>query len=75
MHASLPTVLLRNSHLLTLSIALILIAGLAAWSSLPRIEDPRITRATGRCQQAQPRRQAWRRGLLADRRRRLEGRE
>jgi multidrug efflux pump subunit AcrB len=35
--------LLGNHHLLYLTIALILIAGLAAWSSLPRIEDPRIT--------------------------------
>lgn len=34
--------LLRNGHLLTLSIALILMAGFAAWSNLPRIEDPRI---------------------------------
>ncbi|MEA3277719.1 MAG: efflux RND transporter permease subunit [Pseudomonadota bacterium] len=43
MQTSPATALLRNGHLLTLSIALILIAGLAAWSSLPRIEDPRIT--------------------------------
>jgi len=35
--------LLHYRHLLTLAITLILIAGLAAWSSLPRIEDPRIT--------------------------------
>jgi len=35
--------LLRNGYLLVLSIALILIAGFAAWSNLPRIEDPRIT--------------------------------
>ena len=35
--------LLRNGYLLVLSITLILIAGLAAWSNLPRIEDPRIT--------------------------------
>ena len=39
----LVTPLLRNPHLLILSVALILIAGFAAWSNLPRIEDPRIT--------------------------------
>ncbi len=33
----------RDGHLLGLAIALILMAGLAAWGSLPRIEDPRIT--------------------------------
>lgn len=37
------TRLLRNHHLLTLAIILILVASMAAWSSLPRIEDPRIT--------------------------------
>ncbi len=35
--------LIRNRHLLILSLALILMSGLAPWSSLPRIEDPRIT--------------------------------
>jgi hypothetical protein len=37
--------LLHNRHLLILSMALILIAGLAAWINLPRIEDPRIATA------------------------------
>ncbi len=37
------TELLHNRHLLILVILLIVVAGLAAWSSLPRIEDPRIT--------------------------------
>jgi multidrug efflux pump subunit AcrB len=35
--------LVDNGHLLGLAIALSLLAGLAAWGSLPRIEDPRIT--------------------------------
>jgi multidrug efflux pump subunit AcrB len=35
--------LLENRHLLALSVVLVLIAGMAAWQSLPRIEDPRIT--------------------------------
>jgi multidrug efflux pump subunit AcrB len=34
--------LLRNRHLLILAILLLALAGLSAWSSLPRIEDPRI---------------------------------
>jgi multidrug efflux pump subunit AcrB len=34
--------LVHNGHLLGLAAALILIAGLAAWGNLPRIEDPRI---------------------------------
>lgn len=32
----------RNPHLLILSVLLILLAGLAAWNNLARIEDPRI---------------------------------
>ena len=32
-----------NGHLLALAVVLILVAGLAAWGNLPRIEDPRIT--------------------------------
>ena len=43
MNATIAARLLSNRHLLVLSVALILISGLAAWSSLPRIEDPRIT--------------------------------
>jgi multidrug efflux pump subunit AcrB len=43
MNAGIAKRLLGNRHLLTLSVVLILIAGLAAWTSLPRIEDPRIT--------------------------------
>lgn len=43
MAAVLVAPLLRNGHLLVLSVALILSAGLAAWFNLPRIEDPRIT--------------------------------
>jgi multidrug efflux pump subunit AcrB len=35
--------MVHNGHLLGLAAALILIAGLAAWGNLPRIEDPRIT--------------------------------
>jgi multidrug efflux pump len=35
--------LVGNGHLLALAILLILVAGLAAWVNLPRIEDPRIT--------------------------------
>jgi multidrug efflux pump subunit AcrB len=35
--------LVDNGHLLGLAVALSLLAGLAAWGSLPRIEDPRIT--------------------------------
>jgi multidrug efflux pump subunit AcrB len=35
--------MVRDGHLLGLAVALILMAGLAAWESLPRIEDPRIT--------------------------------
>lgn len=45
-HRSLPRLvqaLIASPHLLGLSVALILVAGLAAWTSLPRIEDPRIT--------------------------------
>lgn len=34
--------LLQNRHLLILVVMLLMLAGLAAWSSLPRIEDPRI---------------------------------
>ena len=34
---------LRNPYLLTLSIAIILVAGFSAFMSLPRLEDPRIT--------------------------------
>ncbi|MCB1772156.1 MAG: efflux RND transporter permease subunit, partial [Gammaproteobacteria bacterium] len=33
----------RNRHLLILTIALLLVAGISALTSLPRIEDPRIT--------------------------------
>ncbi len=33
----------RNGHLLTLSILVLVLAGLSALSNLPRIEDPRIT--------------------------------
>ena len=33
----------RNTHLLVLAVLLIVIAGVSALSSLPRIEDPRIT--------------------------------
>ncbi len=43
MYVSIVDWLLGNRHLLVLSVALLLAAGLAAWSSLPRIEDPRIT--------------------------------
>jgi multidrug efflux pump subunit AcrB len=35
--------LLRNRHLLILVVMLVVLAGLAAWGHLPRIEDPRIT--------------------------------
>ncbi len=35
--------LLHNTHLLLLTLALVLLAGVSAWQSLPRIEDPRIT--------------------------------
>ncbi|WP_296898276.1 efflux RND transporter permease subunit, partial [Thiohalocapsa sp.] len=35
--------LLHNPHLLLLTLALVLLAGVSAWQSLPRIEDPRIT--------------------------------
>jgi multidrug efflux pump len=35
--------LLHNPHLLVLAIALALLAGVSAWQSLPRIEDPHIT--------------------------------
>ena len=34
---------LRNPYLLVLTIAIILVAGLSAFASLPRLEDPRIT--------------------------------
>ncbi|WP_462322045.1 efflux RND transporter permease subunit [Halochromatium sp.] len=34
---------MRNRHLLILVVILVLLAGLAAWGNLPRIEDPRIT--------------------------------
>ncbi len=40
---SLSTLFFRNRHLLTLSIVIILVAGLSALVNLPRIEDPRIT--------------------------------
>jgi multidrug efflux pump subunit AcrB len=34
--------LLRNRHLLVLAIILLLLSGFAAWTNLPRIEDPRV---------------------------------
>lgn len=40
---ALAVALLRNRHLLILVVILVLLAGLAAWGNLPRIEDPRIT--------------------------------
>ena len=36
------TTFFRSGHLLALSIIIILVAGLSAVSSLPRLEDPRI---------------------------------
>ena len=40
--ASWYTAVFRNGHLLALSIVIILVAGLSAIKSLPRLEDPRI---------------------------------
>ncbi|MEM9598058.1 MAG: hypothetical protein AAGD06_27590, partial [Acidobacteriota bacterium] len=40
---SLGTLFFRNGHLLTLTILVVLVAGASAFSSLPRLEDPRIT--------------------------------
>jgi len=40
--SSLAVALLQNRHLLILAVLLLMLAGVAAWSSLPRIEDPRI---------------------------------
>ena len=40
---SLSTLFFRNPHLLVLSLIILLIAGASALTSLPRIEDPRIT--------------------------------
>lgn len=37
------TAFYRNPHLLMMSLIVIIAAGLSAWSSLPKIEDPRIT--------------------------------
>ncbi|MEE4377531.1 MAG: hypothetical protein V2J55_08460, partial [Candidatus Competibacteraceae bacterium] len=37
------TLLIRNRHLLGLTIIILLVAGLSALLNLPRIEDPRIT--------------------------------
>ena len=37
------TLFLRNRHLLTLTIVILLVAGASALATLPRIEDPRIT--------------------------------
>ena len=37
------TALYRNRHLLLLAIGAILIAGISAYMTLPRLEDPRIT--------------------------------
>lgn len=36
------TLFYRNGHLLTLSLVILLVAGLSALSALPRLEDPRI---------------------------------
>lgn len=41
--AGVAVALLRNRHLLILVVILVVLAGLAAWGNLPRIEDPRIT--------------------------------
>lgn len=40
---SFTTLFFRNGHLLVLSLVVILVAGLSALNSLPRLEDPRIT--------------------------------
>ena len=37
------TLFFRNPHLLALSLTILVIAGMSAMTSLPRIEDPRIT--------------------------------
>ncbi|MDX1453199.1 MAG: efflux RND transporter permease subunit [Oleiphilaceae bacterium] len=37
------TAFYRNPHLLMMTLIVIVAAGLSAWSSLPKIEDPRIT--------------------------------
>lgn len=37
------TAMVRNPHLLAMTIILLLVAGWSAWQGLPRIEDPRIT--------------------------------
>ncbi len=42
-HHSMLGIFTANRHLLILTIAIILVAGLSALNSLPRIEDPRIT--------------------------------
>ena len=39
----LPGVFVRNRHLLILTIFMLMVAGLSALVTLPRIEDPRIT--------------------------------
>lgn len=44
----------RNPHLLIVSIALLLVAGLSALVTLPRIEDPRITTRNGTIVTAYP---------------------
>ncbi len=41
--ANLANLFFRNRHLLALTIAVLLVAGLSAFNNLPRIEDPRIT--------------------------------
>ena len=40
---TISTLLFRNRHLLVLSLTILIIAGISALISLPRIEDPRIT--------------------------------
>ena len=40
---SVSTLFFRNTHLLVLSLIILIIAGISALTSLPRIEDPRIT--------------------------------
>lgn len=42
-HNSVETLLMRNRYLLFLSVAVILVAGMAAFNSMPRLEDPVIT--------------------------------
>ncbi len=43
----LATIFFRNGHLLFLAVAVLVVAGISAFNTLPRIEDPRMTLRNG----------------------------